>query len=266
VRPLNLVINARDAIGGAAGTITISLRAGGVETASQEWRADGGYVRIAVRDDGPGMPEEVRRRAFEPFFTTKGPGKGTGLGLAQIHSFAHQSSGMALIESAPGRGTEVALLLPSTNEPTQDIPTQDNPTSAVPAEGTDVGFGETVLIVEDDALVRTTLAETLCDLAYQIVEAADADAALALLENGVTADMILTDLSMPGSMDGLEFASAARSRFPKLPVILTTGHVGFTSGKALPPGVTFLRKPHSRTDIAAAIRNALTEGQHVVAA
>jgi PAS domain S-box-containing protein len=263
---LNLVINARDAIGGAAGTITISLRAGEVETASQEWRADGGYVRIAVRDDGPGMPEEVRRRAFEPFFTTKGPGKGTGLGLAQIRSFAHQSSGMALIESAPGKGTEVALLLPSTNEPTQDIPTQDNPRSAVPAEGTDVGFGETVLIVEDDALVRTTLAETLCDLAYQIVEAADADAALALLENGVTADMILTDLSMPGSMDGLEFAFAARSRFPKLPVILTTGHVGFTSGKALPPGVTFLRKPHSRTDIAAAIRNALTEGQHVVAA
>jgi signal transduction histidine kinase len=115
---LNLAINARDAIGPAAwGTITVSLRAVRIATdAAGGWPPDGTYVRIAVRDDGPGMPEEVRRRAFEPFFTTKGPGKGTGLGLAQIHGFAHESGGTVTIDSAPGGGTEVALLLPRTGE------------------------------------------------------------------------------------------------------------------------------------------------------
>ena len=253
---LNLVINARDAIGGAAGTITVSLRAERLEAAPDGRPTAGDYVRIAVRDDGPGMSEEVRHRAFEPFFTTKGLGKGTGLGLAQIHGFAHQSGGTAVIESTPGKGTEVAILLPSTTEPVRRA---SEPT--VPATEGGAGRGEIVLIVEDDALVRTTLAETLCDLGYQIVEAIDADAALALLESGAAADVILTDLSMPGSMDGLEFASAARGCFPRLPVILTTGHAGALSGKALPPGVNFMKKPCSLADIAFAIRNALTESR-----
>jgi CheY-like chemotaxis protein len=126
------------------------------------------------------------------------------------------------------------------------------------------GFGGTVLIVEDDALVRTALAETLRDLRYRIMEAADADTALALLEGGATVDLIFTDLSMPGSMDGLEFAAAIRMRFPDLPVILTTGHVGVLSGRRLPDGVRFVGKPHSRTGIAAAVRQALAGDQAAV--
>jgi CheY-like chemotaxis protein len=124
-------------------------------------------------------------------------------------------------------------------------------------------FGETVLVVEDDALAHTALAGTLRDLRYQIMEAADADTALASLEGGATADLVFTDLSMPGSMDGLEFAAAIRMRFPDLPVILTTGHVGVLSGRTLPDGVSFVRKPHSRTGIAATVRQALAGDQAV---
>jgi PAS domain S-box-containing protein len=256
---LNLIINARDAFAGAAGSLTITVGSQHVEGASAGWPPEGDYVRIAVRDDGPGMTEVVRRRAFEPFFTTKGPGKGTGLGLAQIYGFAHQSGGTAVIDSAPGSGTEVAILLPRSAEPVQRASAP--PMADAEAEA---GFGETVLVVEDDALVRTALAETLRDLRYQIVEAADADMALASLEGGATADLIFTDLSMPGSMDGLEFAAALRLRFPDLPVILTTGHVGILSSRTLPDGVSFVRKPHSRTGIAAAVRQALAGDQAVV--
>jgi signal transduction histidine kinase/ActR/RegA family two-component response regulator len=256
---LNLIINARDALAGAAGSVTISVRGQHVEEVSTGWPPKGDYVRIAVRDDGPGMTEEVRRRAFEPFFTTKGPGKGTGLGLAQIYGFAHQSGGTAVIDSAPGRGTEVAILLPRSTEPGHRA---SAPLTA-DAEA-EPGFGETVLIVEDDALVRTALAETLRDLRYRIMEAADADTALALLEGGATVDLIFTDLSMPGSMDGVEFAAAISRRFPDLPVILTTGHVGVLSGRRLPNGVRFVRKPHSRTGIAAAVRQALAGDQAAV--
>jgi CheY-like chemotaxis protein len=123
-----------------------------------------------------------------------------------------------------------------------------------------------LLIVEDDELVRATLAETLSDLGYQIVEADDADAALALLESGISTDVVLTDLSMPGSMDGLEFASVTRHRFPQLPVILTTGHTGVLSSRPLPPGVNLVSKPYSFAGIASAIRHALAEGGNVPAA
>jgi CheY-like chemotaxis protein len=249
---LNLAINARDAIGDAPGTITVSLRAERVEGTPDDWPPAGDYVRIAVHDDGPGMPEEVRRRAFEPFFTTKGPGKGTGLGLAQIHGFAHQSGGTARIESAPGAGTEVSLLLPRTGggaPKTTEVQAAAEPEAA--------GHGETVLVVEDDALVRTALAETLRDLRYRVVEAADADAALAVLDAGTRVAAVLTDLTMPGSMDGLGLAAAARSRLPAVPVILISGHLAASQGKSLPPGVEFVQKPHTGGAITVALRRAL---------
>jgi PAS domain S-box-containing protein len=204
---LNLVINARDAIGGTAGTITISLRGEEAGAVVDDRRLEGGYIGLTVRDNGPGMSEEVRRRAFEPFFTTKAPGKGTGLGLAQIYSLAQQCGGMARIESAPGKGTEVAILLPRIQELVLDIAASATPSVKTEVE---VGMGETVLVVEDDAMVRSTLSETLAELGYRIIEADDADAALGVLESGAMADLILTDISMPGSMDGLEFARVRR--------------------------------------------------------
>ncbi len=261
---LNLAINARDAIGEAAavgaaapGTITVSVRPEEVAgTAEGGWPPGGDYLRVSVRDDGPGMPEEVRRRAFEPFFTTKAPGKGTGLGLAQIHGFAHQSGGTVLIDSAPGRGTEVAILLPRTGAAAPDAGIG----MAAEPEA-EAGYGETVLVVEDDALVRGALAETLRDLHYRVVEAADADAALALLDRGTGVDAILSDVTMPGSMDGLGLAAAARARLPGVPVVLATGRAGALDGRSLPPGVGVLRKPLSRSAIAVALRRALAAAE-----
>ena len=256
---LNLVINARDAIGSAAGTIAVSIRRERVAAPPPSgWPPEGDYVRIAVRDNGPGMPEEVRRRAFEPFFTTKGQGKGTGLGLAQIHGFAHQSGCTASIESAPGEGTEVAILLPRAGEQAQA-----SPESAAPSAEPEAGSGETVLVVDDDPLVRGAVAETLRDLGYRVLEAGDADAAFHALE-GAAVDAVLSDVMMPGSMDGAAFAQAVRVRSPGLPMILATGHVGGLIGKPLPPGVALLKKPLSRSAIARALRRALAGAPRAV--
>jgi len=121
----------------------------------------------------------------------------------------------------------------------------------------EAGHGETVLVVEDDALVRTALAETLRDLRYRVVEATDADAALAMLDSGTRVAAVLTDLTMPGSMDGLGLAAATRARLPAVPVILISGHLAASHGKSLPPGVNFVQKPHTGGAIAAALRRAL---------
>jgi PAS domain S-box-containing protein len=257
---LNLVINARDAIGPAAGAIAVSIRRERVPPPPSGWPPGGDYVRIAVRDDGPGMREEVRRRAFEPFFTTKGQGKGTGLGLAQIHGFAHQSGGTASIESEPGKGTEVAILLPRAGERAAATPEPPAP-SAEP----EAGAGETVLVVDDDALVRGAVAEMLRDLRYRVLEAGDADAALRTLE-GAAVDAVLSDVMMPGSMDGAGFAHAARARFPTVPMVLATGHVGGLIGRPLPPGVVLLKKPLGRSALGRAMRRALAEASRTVGA
>nr|WP_169747453.1 ATP-binding protein [Belnapia moabensis] len=248
---LNLAINARDAIAGA-GRIVISLGAERVAAGPDSWPPSGDYVRIAVRDDGPGMPEEVRHRAFEPFFTTKPPGQGTGLGLAQIHGFVHQSGGTVTIDSAPGKGTEVTILLPR-SEATPD----DGHRMCAVASDASPGQGETVLLVEDDALVRGAMAATLVELGYQVLEAEDADAALAAFKVAAGVDAVVTDLTMPGSMDGLELAETVRARSPELPVVLVTGHLDPLRERRLPDGVTFLQKPCTRVQLADALQRAL---------
>jgi CheY-like chemotaxis protein len=168
-----------------------------------------------------------------------------------LHGFAHQSGGTARIESAPGEGTEIMLLLPRTGGAVRDTGVRGDDTEP------EDGHCETVLVVEDDALVRTALAETLRDLRYRVVEAADADAALASLDAGARVDAVLTDLTMPGSMDGLGLAAAARARLPAVPVVLISGHLDASQGKPLPPGVEFVQKPHTGGAIAAALRRAL---------
>ncbi len=151
------------------------------------------------------------------------------------------------------------MRIPCTHSPLRQIAVPIMPAAEAEVEA---GVGGTVLIVEDDAMVRSTLAETLSELGYRIIEADDADAALAVLDSGVAADLIVTDFSVPGSMDGLEFASLARSRFPELPVILTTGHIDFLGSKVLPRDVGVLSKPYTRGDIAAAARHALARNRH----
>ncbi|MBL6080819.1 PAS domain S-box protein [Belnapia sp. T18] len=255
---LNLAINARDAIAGA-GRIVISLGTERVAAGSDGCPPSGDYVRIAIRDDGPGMPEDVRHRAFEPFFTTKPPGQGTGLGLAQIHGFAHQSGGTVTIDSVPGKGTEVTILLPRSEATPSDRGRVRDTVPEAPA-----GHGETVLLVEDDASVRGVMAMTLVELGYRVLEAEDADAALAAFKAAAGLDAVVTDLTMPGSMDGLELAEAVRARSPELPVILMTGHLDPLREQRLPDGVTFLQKPCTRVQLAAALQRALIGGAEPV--
>jgi PAS domain S-box-containing protein len=199
---LNAAINARDAMpNGGTLTLTTANRAPD-------------RVCIAIADTGEGMAPEIASRAFEPFFTTKSVGKGTGLGLSQIHGFAAQTGGRAELDSAPGKGTVLRLLLPATEKA---------PPAAAAAGGTAAGSGGgTILLVEDNDLVRSFADGLLADLGYDVVSVASADEALARLTKGGI-DLVLSDIVMPGT-SGIELARRIHRDHADLPVLLATGY------------------------------------------
>jgi signal transduction histidine kinase/CheY-like chemotaxis protein len=234
---LNLVLNARAA----------TPEMGRIEVRTANARGD--FVELSVADTGHGMSEEVRARAFEPFFTTKERGKGTGLGLSMVYGFVQQSGGEVHIESAEGVGTVIRLLLPIATETTR--PEEES----VPA--TARGHGETVLCVEDQEDVLDFAAETLQGLGYRVLKAGSADAALEILvkpRDGAV-DLVFTDVMMPGSMDGTEFAKLVRGRWPKLPVLITSGYAERQVARESP--FPFLRKPYRAATLAVAVRATL---------
>ena len=216
---LNLVINARDAIAGQ-GLVTISAHLAS-DSSEQGFcgRMDqvspGQYVCLTVTDTGCGMSQDVRARAFEPFFTTKPPGAGSGLGLAQLHGFIAQSGGMVHIDSTPGRGTTVAMLLPHVSGPAQGSPPEHK-------RGLQ-GAGEHVLLVEDDGLLRDAMTTALTERGFRVSPAADGREAMEVLTSG-RVEILFSDIRMPGRLSGVDLARAARSRWPRLPVVLTTGY------------------------------------------
>jgi PAS domain S-box-containing protein len=214
---LNLVINARDAMP-RGGALSISTRAVTFARQAEVGLEPGHYSEIAVTDTGFGMSTDVKQRAFEPFFTTKPVGKGSGLGLAMVYGFAKQSGGHVLIESEPGRGTSIRVALPQTGSAT--LPAA----GAKSAAADPIGRGEKVLIVEDEAAVRSWVASTIAGLGYTPLEVADGRAALKILEadNGVA--VLFTDVMLPGGMTGLELADAARRLRPDLRVLFTSGY------------------------------------------
>ncbi|ACA19175.1 integral membrane sensor hybrid histidine kinase [Methylobacterium sp. 4-46] len=240
---LNLAVNARDAMPGG-GRLTL-------ETARDGARDGRAAVAVTVRDTGTGMPPEVVARAFEPFFTTKPQGRGTGLGLSQVYGFVTQSGGEVRIDSAPGLGTAVVLILPVYE-------------GSAPVEGTGRGRvggpapprqARTVLVVEDDAMVRRASAETIGELGYRTITAPDGAAALACLDSNRDVAVLFTDVVMPG-LDGPSLAAEARRRRPDLKVVFATGH-GREEGREGPlpgPGETVLRKPFTIEDLAAALQ------------
>jgi len=234
---LNLVINARDAMP-EGGEIAISVR--------PAQRPDS--VELAVHDTGIGMPKDVSDRALEPFFTTNPAGKGTGLGLAQVFGAARQSGGAVEIDSAPGRGTTVRLILPRT-EPPAETPVEERQPTVTPAPGA----GQCVLVVDDEPGVRTFMAATLRDAGYDAVEAEDPGAALRLLDANKP-DLLLTDYSMPG-MTGLELAEHARARTNgTMRVLIVSGYADADAIEASAARATLLRKPFDERELIEAVR------------
>jgi PAS domain S-box-containing protein len=218
---LNLVINARDAIQGD-GAIHIgfhnrSLGAAEAASLSPDPIAVGDYVAITVSDTGTGMTEDVMARALEPFFTTKPSGSGTGLGLSQTYGFATQSGGTIKLHSALGTGTTVEILLPRA--------LGDAAPEPAPRTGEILPVrGGTIIVAEDDALLRHTVSEVLRAQGYVVEVAADGPAALALLRARPDTELLLTDVMMPGGMNGVDLAKAARRASPKLKIIFATGY------------------------------------------
>ena len=249
---LNLAINARDAMpdGGRliVETANVSLDA---ERAAQEPElVAGDYVMLAVSDTGVGMTPEVLMRAVQPFFTTKEVGKGSGLGLSMVYGFAKQSGGHMKIYSEAGHGCTVRLYLP------RYVGALEVPAEAVRAPP--AGGSETILVVEDDELVRTYVVGQLKTLGYSILEAKDGPTALALIAGGRRIDLLFSDVMLPGGLLGPQLLEQARGHVPGLRALLTSGYSEATVlPRQLDSSVRLLQKPYSRQDLAAHIRAAL---------
>jgi CheY-like chemotaxis protein len=216
----------------------------------------GRYVRLVVSDTGTGMDQSVLGRVTEPFFTTKEPGKGTGLGLAMAKGFAEQSGGSLSIDSVLGKGTRIILWLPGTAG-AMDQPPGTNPPAAV-------GGAASVLLVDDDPIVRDILRLSLEDTGYRVMTADNGPAAMVRLAAAECLDIIVSDLTMPG-MDGLSLIRAAQERRPGLPAILLTGYAGdgaaLAVGGALSGAFSLLRKPVSGPQLVDCIAVLLASGK-----
>jgi PAS domain S-box-containing protein len=241
---LNLCLNARDAMpDGGQLLIESSNRDLELDEARELELPAGQYVALCVSDNGSGMTSEVVKRAFDPFFTTKPIGMGTGLGLSMIYGFARQSGGGVHIHSTPGRGSQVCIYLPAFTEtvaPSTDEPSQHEPLAHVAG-------GETVLIVDDEPSVRALMAEVLTDQGYCVLEADTGAVALQILQTRQTIDLLVSDVGLPGGMNGRQLADAARSLRPDLKVLFVTGYAenaALGNGR-LAPGMHVLTKPFS---------------------
>lgn len=241
---LNLCINARDAMA-ENGLLTLSTRNETVDEGRISELGSGEYVVISVKDTGSGIPPEVLARVLEPFFTTKEVGKGTGLGLPMVYGLAQQSGGTVTIQSTVGAGTTVDLYLSRAAIEREDGPQEEK---AVASNAPKVR----ILLVDDDAEVRTVTAAYLTDMGHRVVEAADGSSALDILRTDDQLDLLIADFAMPG-MTGTDLADKAREIRPALGILLVTG---YADPKRLPDGYLMLHKPFGRADLAAKVTEA----------
>lgn len=261
---LNLAVNARDAMPDG-GSITIAAREEIVPEREGEGEPGalkpGRYFCLAVSDTGAGMDEETLAHAAEPFFTTKGVGKGTGLGLAMVHGLAAQSGGRLVLASEPGKGTTATIFLPIVEAAAGKAEAREADMVAEEDEPPLPAGAARVLVVDDDPLVLSATAAMLEDIGFVVSEAASGREALALLNDGLVVDVVLTDQAMPG-MTGVQLAAVIGEQWPALPVVLGTGYA------ELPPdaraGMPRLGKPFSRESLRRAIIDA-TRPDNVVA-
>jgi PAS domain S-box-containing protein len=249
---LNLSINARDAMpGGGRLTIETSNRRLDETAARRLEMAAGSYLSLSVSDNGTGMTPEVLARAFDPFFTTKPLGQGTGLGLSMIYGFARQSGGQVRIHSQPGEGTTVSLLLPR-----HDGKIAATEVLSVVGESPRAESGQTVLVVDDEPTIRMLVAEVLDELGYTAIEAANGAAGLLLLQSDARIDLVVTDVGLPGGINGRQMADAARAVRPALKVLFITGYAETAAiGQGqLDPGMQVLTKPFAMDVLALRIK------------
>jgi signal transduction histidine kinase len=251
---LNLAINARDAMPDG-GHLTIETANGHLDdnyVAAEIGLQPGQYVVLCVTDSGTGMSSEVREKAFEPFFTTKPIGQGTGLGLSQLYGFARQSGGHAVIYSEEGHGTTVKLYLPRHHGPApEDVaPVVPEPQAAKE--------GETILVVEDEGLVRMLMVQTLETRGYRVIEAPDPQTAVRVLEAEEKIDLLATDVGLPG-MNGRQLAEIARRLRPELPVLFMTGYApnAAQGDEELGARTQLLSKPFNVKALLTKVRNLL---------
>ena len=250
---INLAVNARDAMpDGGKLTIETANKWLDERTARERELPPGQYVSLCVTDTGTGMAPDVIARAFDPFFTTKPLGQGTGLGLSMIYGFVRQSGGQVRIYSELEQGTTMCLYFPRHLGQVDDEP--------VPVdEPVEQGFGETVLVVDDEAFVRILITEVLAESHYNVLEAGDGASALKILESDKRIDLLVTDVGLPGGMNGRQVADAARVLRKDLKVLFITGYAenAVVGNGQLAPGMQILAKPFAMTSLANKVREML---------
>jgi CheY-like chemotaxis protein len=252
---MNLVVNARDAMpkGGKLSIETSNIYLDEAYAREHVSVVPGEYVMLAISDTGCGMDEETRQQIFEPFFTTKEPGKGTGLGLSMVYGIVRQSGGNIWVYSEEGTGTTFKIYFPRVTAAAQEYKRTNGfveaPTGC-----------ETILLVEDAALVRTLARQVLETAGYCVLEAASAEAALKVCDsiNGTRIDLLLTDVVMPG-MSGNDMSKILLARQPDMPVLYMSGYTddAIVQHGVLEPGINFLQKPFTPAALAMKVREVL---------
>ena len=249
---LNMAINARDAMpdGGKLLLATRNVVLDEVYAQANPGVLPGPYVMLAVSDTGTGMTRDVQDKVFEPFFTTKEVGKGSGLGMSMVYGFVKQSGGHVRIYSEEGHGTTIKLYLP---------PARGQTTTAVVAASPLTGGNETILVVEDDQLVRTFVITQLQSLGYKTLDTSDGPSALQAVKNGLPFDLLFTDVILPNGMTGRQLADEVAKLRPGVKVLYTSGYTdnAIVHQGRLDPGVLLLSKPYRKSQLAKTIRQAL---------
>ena len=241
---VNISVNARDAMPNG-GTFTLSVHGVTGEDEIGNEHHEGHFLAIDCSDTGMGIPPNLLSKIFDPFFTTKEVGKGSGLGLSQVYGFAHQAGGTVKAQSKVGLGTTISLYLPCAEGPIA--------TTETSAKTSDQLQRPSVLIVDDSAEVAEVTSSLFEQLGYTTVYRDSAEEALSLLAEGAKFDLVFSDIVMPGTIDGVGLTREIRSRYPKLPVVLTTGYSD--AAKAAPPDLRILRKPFNTDTLRDFVQN-----------
>jgi CheY-like chemotaxis protein len=252
---LNLSINARDAMP-SGGDVTISAENTVVDARrAEDLELDAGdYICLSVRDNGPGIPEDVIEHVYEPFFTTKDVGEGSGLGLSMVYGFVRQSGGAVDIESREGEGTTIRLYFPAI-EPKVDTAVEID----TEEKGVQTEPNATILLVEDNAAFREITRTILQSLNYRVIDFGTAEDALSVIGDTTRFDLLLSDIGLPGEMNGHDLAEYAASARPGLKIVLMSAHTDpAVIGGVIDRNVSaFIRKPHRKADLNNTLRRVL---------